>query len=651
MARDNEASGVGQSKRPSAIHFDSSDQTQQQQQQTSQPQHRVKSQKHIVGGGASRLHARVPSSKGLYKHHGAAPTAKLNRRQGASFSPDKDERGFALASNRQHHRRATSELKLTGDSASNLKKNVSQTSLKRNRSQADVNKKSKSTTSLHRHTVSNPNVNKLKSSGASSKVHFNIGDDEQEEDSQDEGEWVDASTSASPLLSRRGSTISGNGQPPNPPPGIQDKPPVASPPSPTSHRDIPSKQAPANGLHSADSSYTRNATLGNSITSRILSRTSSNGVAPKMSTDIAVAPRPPAPRMASGPPTRPGSSQQVSPGEASLMQLAGGAGVRPGSSGKAELLTSRFVGGSSQEPGSGIPTDSFMLGAAANTGGASRAAFGGKAEASIPRRPRSMGNLSHAHHGEDVNGSRYDHQPDDDEADHQHPNGGGRSRRNGNGYVVPRDMNRTQQKLNLQRASSGLEPTGPAGMAMVPIGGGAPPLMGVAGGGMVANYGATNPKHSKILEKTGMQYLSVRRHQNPIARSIARIQQLPGMHRMQRIPPPSRAPSRRGNEPSGLSRMAMDHEFRLQQQQQGGGGTRPPSRAASGLRISSSAASSFGTDDDDQLGDGNKKPRLLHGGGGGLSGASLADGGNDAATRAQLEMMWNQSMDLSASQE
>ncbi|KAK4176814.1 hypothetical protein QBC36DRAFT_186564 [Triangularia setosa] len=638
MARDNEALGAGQSKRPSMIHFDSSDQT--QQQQTSQPHHRIKSQKHIVGGGASRLHARVPSSKGLQKHHGAASAAKLNRRHGGSFSPDRDGGGLALASNRQHHRRATSELKLTGDStSSNIKKNVSQTSLKRNRSQADVGKKSKSTTSLHCHTASNPNVNKLKSSGGSSKVHFNLGDDEQEDDSQDDGEWVDASTSASPLLSRRGSTISGNGQPTKSPPETHNKPPVASSPSPTSHRGIPSKQVPANGLHSADSSYTRNATLANSITSRILLRTPSHSAAPKMSTEIATAPRPPAPRLPSAPPTRPGSSQEMSPGEASLMQLARGA--RPGSSGKAELLTSRFVGGNSQEPGSGIAFDSSMVTGAANKGGVSRAALGGKADVGIPRRPRSMGSLSHAH-GEGLNGNRYDQQSDDDEAGQQ-TNGGSRSRRNGNGYVVPRDMNRTQQKLNLQRASSGLEPTGPAGMAMVPLGGGAPPLMGVAGGGgMVSSYGTANPKHSKILEKTGMQYLSVRRHQNPIARSISRIQQLPGMNKAQRIPPPSRAPSRRGGEGPGLSRMAMDHQ--QHHDLMGGGGTRPPSRAASGLRISNSAASSLGTDD-------GKGPRLLHGGQGGFSGVSLVDGGNDAATRAQLEMMWNQSMDLSASQE
>ncbi|CAP66556.1 uncharacterized protein PODANS_4_9340 [Podospora anserina S mat+] len=655
MARENnEAPGAGQSKRPSMIHFDSSDQT--QQHTVVQPHHRVKSQKHIVGGG-SRLHARVPSSKGLHKHHGGATasTTKLNnhhRQHGSgSISPDKDGEGLTLVSKRHHHRRATSELKLTGDattSSNHIQKNVSQTNLKRNRSQADVGKKSKSTTSLHRHTVSNPNVNKLKSSREGSKVHFNLGDDEQEDDSQDDGEWVDASTSASPLLSRRGSTIGGNGQPtnPNPPPPpptneIQNKQlptVVASPPSPTSHRDIPSKQqAPpesGSGLHSADSSFTRNATLANTITSRILSRAPSQGAAPKMSTEIAVAPRPPAPRLPSAPPTRPGSSQRMSPGEASLMQLAGGVGPRPGSSGRAELLTSRFVGGSSQEPGSGIAADSFIVAAAANKGGVSRAALGGKADAGIPRRPRSMGSLSHAH--EQLNGGRYDQQQHtDDEEGVQHQSNGARTRRNGNGYVVPRDMNRTQQKLNLQRASSGLESTA-SGQAMVPVGGGGAPslLMGAVGGGggVVSNYGTANPKHGKILEKTGMQYLSVRRHQNPIARSVARIWQLPGMEiKAQRIPPPSRAASTRRGD---LGRLAVE-----------GGGTRPPSRAASGLRVGESAASSLGTDD--ELGGGN-------GGGGGkgrLSGASLVDGGNDAATRAQLEMMWNQSMDLSASQE
>src|SRR5207247_995594 len=83
---------------------------------TTPPQHsKAKTQKHVVGGG--RVHARVPSSKGLHK---------LTKAHGNDGSHDNLKR---LARN---------------SSGTNLKKNSSHVSLKRNRSSADVPKRPKS---------------------------------------------------------------------------------------------------------------------------------------------------------------------------------------------------------------------------------------------------------------------------------------------------------------------------------------------------------------------------------------------------------------------------------------------------------------------------------------------------------------------------
>ncbi|KXX75319.1 putative transport protein MmpL8 [Madurella mycetomatis] len=576
------------------------------------PHHRVKSQKYIVGGGTGgRLHARVPSSKGL-KHHATTSTAKLNRRHG-SLSPD---RGTGLAAAAHHHRRATSDLKLARDpSSTNLKKDPSHTNLRRNRSQVDAGKRTKSTTSLHR-SASNPAVDKLRSS-ASSRVHFNLGDDDQDDDPDDE--WVDASTSASPLLSRRGSAVVT--QPP-----VDDENPRA--PSPTLRREDTVADGTRNGSQNGTHSLSRDPSNHSQyLTSRILSRTSLQGAPPKMSAEnVSVRP----------------SSRQQSPLDSSLgngASLSGTPGAalqaRPGSSGKAEL-TSRFVGNNSQEPGSGIPGESFML--AANRGGLSRAALNG-----LPRRRQSMGSLSRRLDAMD--GRHDDNLTDEEDVDQVVP--ASRTRRGGD-YVVPRDLNRTQQKLNLQRASSSLEPAHPhPGIAGVAAGAG--PLIGVP------TYDSEDRRIAKLLERTGMEYLTVRRHVSPVARSISRVMQLPGVDGNRQIP----QPSGRGLHSARVSELGGGGRFDLGPNRREAhtrdpnmvdlmdtqATRRPPTprRAFSAMTLAS-ASSSPGTDD-------GTASRLHERQGQGLSGASLVDGTEDAGTLALLRMMWEKNMDLSASQD
>ncbi|KAL2197993.1 hypothetical protein P885DRAFT_68181 [Corynascus similis CBS 632.67] len=653
MARDRDSDGLGvnQSKKPHGAFVDFADQP---QHQPPQQHHRAKSQKHVVGGATGgRMHARIPSTKGLQKHHAATSTTKLNRKHG-SLSPDRGG-GTALASH--HHRRATSELKLSRDpSASNLKKNTSHTNLKRNRSQAEVGKRSKSSTNLQR-SISNPAVNKLRSTGGS-RVQFNLGDEEQDDDD----EWVDASTSASPLLSRRGSAVS-SAHTTNTAANEEDS--LSG--SPTPHAEVErtlsngaqsnAQNGTTNGTHHGANSLPRDKSSHNQyLTSRILSRTPSHGAPPMMSTET-VSARPSSIRQQSPPGSGPdpGQSLSSSPGTTTTQ-------TQPGSSGKAEL-TSRFVGHNSHEPGSGLAGESFIL--AANRGGLSRAALNGKDEISVPKRRQSLGSLSQAR-GIDAlnarqNSAAADHESDDED-EQERSTRASRARRSGE-YAMPREMNRTQQKLNLQRASSSLEPAHPhPGIRIGPPGvaAGAGPLLGVP-----TTYDSRDPRINKMLERTGMEYLTVRRHLNPIARSISRVMQLPGLENSRRIPRPGTTSS---SHASRLSEQFNPHQQQQQREREpitrnssmadlingvGGGGTRrPPTPRSSGggggaFSALQSASSSLGTDDSA----GRLHERHGPGQGHGLSGSSLVDGAEDAGTVALLRMMWDKNMELSTSQD
>jgi hypothetical protein len=649
--KDSDVSGTSQSKRPALNRLESSsDQT--HQLASHQQHHRAKGTKHVVGGGGSRLHARVPSSKALHKHHAATSTTKLNRRR--SLSPDHaDTAGLPQASG---HRRATSDLKLSGDgtSQSHIRKNSSHTSLKRNRSHVEVGKKTKSATNLKR-TLSNPAVQKLlrTNSGGGSKVHFNLGDDQDdfEDDDNQDDEWVDASTSASPLLSRRGSTAT----------GIEQQTVDGSARTTTDDTLGRTNLASFSGANSLSQSGGRGLASHNQyLTSRILQRTPSHGAPPKMSVENVSA--------------LTGSSRQHSPDSGlghDTSTLSGtprnGTQARPGSSG--QELTSRFVGHNSQEPGSGLPVDSFLT-AATQHGGISRAAANGKLETNGIRRPKSTGNLSQARgrngnvHGLQIAAAAAAAAVEDPPLTDEEDVDGGvlsvepRTRRN-KGYVVRTDMSRTQQKLNLQRASSSLETAHPHPAMSMGLGG-----VPVAAGPLVSGsgYDTRDPRLSRLLERTGTEYLVVRRYQNPVARSLSRLAQLPGMDKIRPIPRtgtgnttrPSTAHSKRGSELGGgrsgaaLVMRDRDREPSVATLIGGQSAARRPmtprSAFASSRRLTNhSVSSSLETDDD---------VRALHDRQGqGLSGSSLVNGEDDQGTLAILRNMWDKNMDLSASQE
>jgi hypothetical protein len=193
-------------------------------------------------------------------------------------------------------------------------------------------------------------------------------------------------------------------------------------------------------------------------------------------------------------------------------------------------------------------------------------------------------------------------------------------------------MNRTQQKINLQRASSSLEPSIPPHHPALSMTGMSSPAstQGV--------YGRDETVLPRLLERTGMEYLVVRRYQNPIARSLARLAQIPGQDRKLRIPK-NRTPahSRQGSElRSGPVQNLRDREGGHRGDVAGlgliggRGERRPGSRRG------------YGAPNGDGVTDGE---------GTGLSGSSLVDGGQDANMLAVLRNLWDKNMDLSASQD
>jgi len=581
--RDGEASGANQSKKPTSGVLDNGDQP--PQQHLPHHHHRKAQKPHIVGGGpGSRLHARVPSSKALHKHHALASTTKLTR----AISP---ERGNGVA----HHRRISSQDRLPANS----KKNLSHTALRRNRSQVEVTKRTKSSTNLQR-SNSNSAVHKLKS-----KVQFNLGDDEDDQDGEDE--WVDASSSASPYLSRRGSAVN-TAQTNNLTVGSQD---------PLRRDSVNSEQTTSNENLARSSSN-----LNQLLTSKVLSRTPSQGAPPVMST-ATVSVQPSAQQL---------SSQASSPGQGPsyTSTTAAAAQCRPGSSGKAEL-TSRFVGGNNsqeQGAGSGAAEEAFMM--AANRGGLSRAALNGKVGLGMQRR-QSSGALSQGRGMDALNARQGGASDSEDEEAALRP-------RRAAEFIVPRDMNRTQKKLNLQRASSSLEPTHPH-----PGVGVRPPGVGM-GPGASSAFEGRDPRGSKLLERTGMEYLTVRRYLNPVARSLHRVMQLPGLENSRRIPRPGTSHSVRasGSDVDSLRDPSMADLMSGQSRTTSRQST-PRSRAEFSLGVDS-ASSSYGADNDRLQEQASRAPSQHR-----LSGSSLVDGVEDAGTIALLRMMWDKTMDLGGS--
>jgi hypothetical protein len=204
-----------------------------------------------------------------------------------------------------------------------------------------------------------------------------------------------------------------------------------------------------------------------------------------------------------------------------------------------------------------------------------------------------------------------------------------RSRKSSKGThaYVPPQQSRTQQKLWLQRASSNIEPTQMApGAAINGLGLGIG-MPGIRPGAPLVGAGddGRDPRIRLQLERTGLEYLVVRRYQDPVGRAVKRLEKLPGANKHRRIP--NQRSSTAGDGLSqgrsyGLSQSLSDT------------GRRNRDRGAreNGAMSASGARSSF-------------EP-VTHG-----SVESERSAGDDDGVSAILRTMWEKNLDLNASEE
>ena len=670
---------------------------------------RQKTQKHVVGGGMSttRLHARVPSSKALHK----ASSTKIQQQQqqqqqlqqlqhlqeikelqhfqqlqqqqlsyhrsrasGASSSPSHPADSGSQQQRPQLHRRSTSgnESKLMrgGNSLSAtslVRRNVSSSSLKRNKSHADVSKRTgnaRPTGHLKRAATTDRHKGLPSPNKKQPGVHFEIGSPDAQED-----EWVDAGSSnvsgsrknslqyrddsqRDEVVAQPNDDIEEEDDDNDDNDDEEDEQIVLQlPPKPKEHRLPirsatggssqppplrPTEQKQETEAPRPSSSASNSAGLvRNSSTSRLLlPRTPPGAAPPMMSTETVSATH----------------NVQSSP-DSSPTRVA----RLPSGSGDREVMTSRFITAGSHESasnaaggGSYYTTSSLRPGTARNDRDTPKSTNGTSVPSNTAtplrvRRNRSIG-------GDTA------HLTDDDDsgiaasADGRSPAtaGGSHPRRTRPAHAPPAEFSRTQQKLNLERASSSIDRSsrqhqGPA----------AGPLLGAGESGM------HDPRISKLMERTGMEYYVVRRYQNPVTHSLARLSTRVEAEKHVRTPTNSstrsspgmavnasgqQTPGRSSGGGAGLSQSFRERDMRRDALQSAtaaaGNGTMPPLTRSRTFAANGSNGSSAG-------GPGSAfQPQQQR-----LSGSSLVDGYDEDSTAALLRNLWDKNLYLGTSQD
>jgi hypothetical protein len=386
-------------------------------------------------------------------------------------------------------------------SATSLKKNNSHTNLKRNRSSADVSKRPKSSHGPDKRPAS---------------VHFEIGDQDQDQEDGEE-EWEEAS-SASPALSRSATRSAASSDRSSAKPSANNSEPHSPLHSPTASQE----QLPNGG--SEKQSARQHPADAKVITERLLQRShSQNTATTKMS-------------LATATPTASGHSPPLNSLEKSQTSTLNGTistfNGTPKTGSSNNEVVSRFVSGS------GTPSEAspFLQNHKPST---STTNDGPQKKNEEVKRAQSMGNLA-----------RHNSSADDDSESALLP----RSRKSSQSHAyVPPQQSRTQQKLWLQRASSNIEPQQMApGLAINGVHAGIGAGVGTSLVG--AGYDGRDPRIKLQLERTGLEYLVVRRHQDPVGQALKRLSVLPGVERNRRIPPPSQA-SKKGDSGEGSGRV------------------------------------------------------------------------------------------------
>jgi hypothetical protein len=449
--------------------------SQQTDSPSSTPPHhgKLKPQKHVVGGGG-RIHARVPSTKSMHAALKAHPKASSH-----------------------------DNLKKLGRNASttHIKKNSSHVSLKRNQSSSDVGKRAKS-----------PHANPNKKASA---VHFEIGDHDVEQDPEevDDGDgWEEASSTASPALSRSASRpnsakhSANNSEPQSPRTTNSLKTQINTSTIANTDGQV-EREKDKERDKEKEKEKERRVADAKVITERLLQRAPSHNT-----TMMSLATATPA-KM---------TSTQRSPGHPPNSDgLANSNGTSQ--YGSKDEIVSRFVSGS------GTPRDAQTF-LHAQDSSPSKAQNQTQDDM---KRAQSMGNLR----------TRRDSSPESSQEERRSLAPITRSRKSSiaNAYTPPHTQSRTNQKLWLQRASSNIEPQNlapPASLGITALGlGYAHAQSGVSGlVGSGVGYDGRDPRIKAQLERTGLEYLVVRRHQDPVGAALKRLERLPGTERYRRIP-------------------------------------------------------------------------------------------------------------------
>ncbi|KAI9743030.1 MAG: hypothetical protein M1818_003325 [Claussenomyces sp. TS43310] len=496
----------------------------QQQQQTKRPtleghrshsSSRTPAARHVTETSSDSLSTTPPSAHRLkapkahhHHHHVASRTNLHTRVPSYGKGLHKLNKAHAAAEGYAHktHRRPpspatsppVSPMKRAGSkdklsrngSAASLKKDSSQSQLKRNRSSGEV-KRPKSSGTLKR-SSSQPGVNNPKGLNRTS-VHFDLGNE------GDDG-WTEASASASPSMSRSGSIG-----------GPSNTRASAKPHASASNSEAQSLAgSPKTNGHKHERHPTPDA---RQITSRLLQRNPSNNAPPQMSSVSATAT-----------PTSPATTLPHSE------TFGGSSSTLSGSRSAQGAAVSRFVGSAS-----GTPQDNTTFLASRDPNPQP------DRDVDLARRVKSMGNMV----SKDTKA-----EADSDDERILAP----RSRNSSKHAYNPPQQSRTQQKLWLQRASSNIEPQQLAPSGAMGMGGFPGLFPGMTSSSLVgAGYDGKDPRIRLQLERTGMEYLVVRRYQDPVGRALRRLEKLPGNEKMRRIPSRPKTTVEGGRGRYGLS--------------------------------------------------------------------------------------------------
>ncbi|EPE04929.1 hypothetical protein F503_00083 [Ophiostoma piceae UAMH 11346] len=546
-----------------------------------------------------------------------------------------------------------------------VRRNVSATSLKRNKSHADVSKRAgnaRPTGHLKRTATSDRHKGLPSPNKKQPGVHFEIGSPDAQED-----EWVDAGSSNVSGSRKNSLQYKGDShrddvvaQPKDETEDDDDDDDADAdeeeqivlqlPPKPKEHK-LPirsatggSSQPPA--LRPTEQKQEAEAPRPSS------SASNSAGLLRNSSTSRLLLPRTPpgaAPPMMSAETVSATHNMQSSPDSSPTR-----AGLLPSSSGDREVMTSRFITTGSHEStsnatggGSYYTTSSSRPGTARNDRDTPKSTNGSSVPSNTATPLRARRNRS-------IGGDTA-HLTDDDDsgiaasADGRSSAtaGGSHPRRTRPAHAPPAEFSRTQQKLNLERASSSIDRSsrqhqGPA----------AGPLLGAGESGM------HDPRISKLMERTGMEYYVVRRYQNPVTRSLARLSTRIEADRNVRIPAigstrssPSMAVNANGQASgrssgggAGLSQSFRERDMRRDALQSAtaaaGNGTMPPLTRSRTFTANGSSGNGAG-------GPGSTfQPQQQR-----LSGSSLVDGYDEDSTAALLRNLWDKNLYLGTSQD